>query len=71
MWSPFPRGQSKIITEAEGKRKQGTEHYVCKHKFDLANCKHTVAGKEMQAQTTAADLRDCNRRGALEYVTGL
>lgn len=32
---------------------------------------HTVGGKEKQPQTPAAGLRDCNRRGPLEYVTWL
>lgn len=32
---------------------------------------HTVAGKEKLPPTPAACMRDCNRRGALEYVTWL
>lgn len=32
---------------------------------------HTVGGKEKQPPTPAACLRDCSRRGALEYVTWL
>lgn len=71
----FPEIRAKIIREAEvewggGDNKERRRHVVCEHKFDLANSKQGSTLYGGKAQTTAAGLRDCNRRGALELVSG-
>lgn len=53
-----------------GRSSKERRHVVCKHKPDLANSKQGSTRYGGKAQTTAAGLRDCNRRGALELVAG-